>query len=289
MLFKNKWNQLALFLLILGVNLIIFSIIALGTTVLFWKSMSMENPAVARYSNALIMLGAFGFTALLHAFIVNQRKPFAYLQMNKGVQWKTVLLLVLVFCASMPVLSWIIKWNEGLHLPQFLSAVEQWMREYEDQAALLTKRMLSGTSLSVLCANLLAIAVVPAVCEELLFRGVLLSWLKNSFHRKHLAVWLSAVVFSAFHVQFFGFFPRMLLGVYLGYLYLWSGSLWTPIIAHFLNNAVAVVAAFFYNIGYISVNYEEFGNGGEQIWAVVLSFCVTGGLIVVLWRKRIKG
>ena len=283
---SNKWNQLAVFLLTLGFNVIVFSLLALGTSQLIWQSIDINDPAIVKYTNTVVMIGVFGFTSLFYAYLVNNRKTFTYLKMNKGVQWNTVFLIVLIFCVSMPVLSWIIKWNEGLHLPQTFSNVEQWMRVEEEKLAVLTKQMLEGTSLSVLFANLLAIAVVPAICEELLFRGVLLTWLKDSFRNKHLAVWLSAIVFSAIHIQFLGFFPRMLLGVYLGYLFLWTGSLWTAIIAHFLNNAVLVVAAFLYNIGYMTTDYEQIGNGGEKTWVIILSCCLTVVFIWYLWRNR---
>ena len=286
MLLNNKWNQLAAFLCLLGINTLIFTFLASGSSYLIWQSVSMDNPAVAKYINTVTMIGVLGFTSLLYTLMVNRRKPFAYLKMNKGVQWNTILLLMLILCACMPALSWIIKWNEGLHLPQSLSAIEQWMQEKEDVLAVLTKQMLAGTSLSVLFANLLAMAVVPAICEEMFFRGVLLSWLKDSFRNKHLAVWLSAIIFSAIHIQFFGFFPRMLLGAYFGYLFLWTGSLWTVIIAHFLNNAIVVIAAFLYNIGYTTTDYQQIGNGGEKIWVIVLSLCVTTTLIWHLWKNR---
>jgi membrane protease YdiL (CAAX protease family) len=288
MLLNNRWNQLAVLLLIVGINMLFFSSLALGTAYVIWQSVSMDDPVIAKYMNSVIIAGTFGFSALVYAFIVNNRKPFAYLKMDKGFKWSTFLLLVLVLCASMPALSWIVKWNEGLHLPQALSSVEQWIREKEETAAAMGKNMISGTSLSVLFANLLAMAVVPAICEELLFRGALLSWLKNSFHNKHLAVWLSALVFSAIHLQFFGFFPRLLLGAYLGYLFLWTGSLWVSITAHFLNNAVIVVAAFLYNIGYITTDYEQVGSGGGEVLAIVLSLCATTVMVWYLWKKTKK-
>ena len=290
----GRWNQLSLFLLIVGINMILIHYLAWGTAHLLWQSISLdnpasnlENPAIVRYINTVTSIVVFGFSSLLYAFIVNNGKPFSYLKMDKGFKWNRLLLLLLIFCASLPALSWIIKWNEGLHLPQTLSAIEQWMREQEETSTVLTKQMLSGTSLSVLFANLLAMAIVPAVCEELFFRGALLSWLKNSFGKKHLAVWLSAIIFSAIHVQFFGFLPRMLLGAYFGYLFLWTGSLWTAIVAHFLNNAVIVVTAFLYNTGYITTDYEQIGNGGEKVWAIFLSFGITTILMGKLWKDRV--
>ena len=282
----NRWNQLAVFLLILGINIILFSLLAAGSAFLIWHTLSLDDPAVARYVNTVAIAGIFGFTSLFYAYLVNRNKTFSYLKMNQGVRWNTVLVILFFLCVSMPALGWIVKWNEGLYLPQFFSHIEQWMRVEEEKLAVLTEQMLAGTSLSILFANLLTIAIVPAICEELLFRGVLLSWLKNSFGNKHLAVWLSAIVFSAIHVQFFGFFPRMLLGVYLGYLFLWTGSLWTSIIAHFLNNAVLVVAAFFYNIGYMTTDYEQIGSGGEKTWVIILSCCLTVVFIWYLWRNR---
>jgi len=282
----NKWNQLAVLLFLMGINILIFSLLASGSSYLIWQSVSADNPAAAKYTNTILMIGIFGLTSLVYVWMVNRRKPFAYLKMNRGIQWNTVLLLVLILCVSLPTLGWIIKWNEGLHLPQALTAVEQWMLEKEDSLAILTKQMLAGTTLSVLFVNLLAMAVVPAVCEEMFFRGVLLSWLKDCFRNKHLAVWLSAIVFSAIHVQFFGFFPRMLLGVYLAYLVLWTGSLWTAVIAHFLNNAIVVIAAFLYNAGYTAIDYEQIGSGGEKGWVIVLSCFVTAAFVGYLWKNR---
>ena len=267
--------------------MIFFSLLALGTSYLIWQSVSTNDPTSVRYINSVIIVGTFGFSALAYAFIANNRKPFVYLKMDKGFKWGTFLILVLILCTSMPALSWIIKWNEGLHLPQILASVEQWMREKEDISALLIKNMLSGTTLSVLFSNILAMAIVPAICEELFFRGVLLPWLKNSFHNKHLAVCLSALIFSAIHVQFFGFFPRLLLGAYLGYLFLWTGSLWMPIIAHFLNNAIVVVPAFLYNAGFITTDYEQIGNGDGEIWTIATSFCLTAVLVWYLWTNKL--
>jgi len=290
MLLKNRWNQLAVFLFILGVNMIFFNLFAWGTAALFWESISLANltPAAARYINSVSAIGTFGLTALIYAFIINNRKPFSYLKMNTCIQWREVLLIVLLFGISMPALGWIIKWNEGLHLPQFFSSAEQWMRKQEDLATYLTKQMLSDTSIFALFASLFAMAVVPAICEELLFRGALLSWLKDGFKNKHLAVWLSAFIFSAIHVQFFGFFPRLLLGVYLGYLFIWTGSLWVPIIAHFLNNAVTVIAAYLFNMGYINTDYEQFGDVGEKSWIILLSALITALLVWNFWKNRRK-
>lgn len=88
------------------------------------------------------------------------------------------------------------------------------------------------------------IAIIPGIGEELLFRGVL----QNSLHRvtknKHIAIWVAAFLFSAIHIQFYGLVPRMMLGAVFGYLYVWSGNLWYPMIAHATNNGLAVIIAY---------------------------------------------
>jgi membrane protease YdiL (CAAX protease family) len=92
--------------------------------------------------------------------------------------------------------------------------------------------------------NLLVVAALPAVGEELLFRGLVQRSVERWSGRSHLAVWITAVVFSAVHMQFEGFLPRLLLGAALGYLFLWTRNLWAPIVAHFVFNGAQVVAQY---------------------------------------------
>lgn len=147
--------------------------------------------------------------------------------------------------ASTPFLSWLIEINEAIHFPEFMAGVEQWMRISEEQAAGLTKAFLTFDGVGSLIYVLIIVAIVPALGEEFLFRGVLqktfIQWTKNP----HWGIWITAILFSALHMQFFGFFPRLLLGVVFGYLFLWSTSLWLPIIGHFINNASVVLISYY--------------------------------------------
>jgi len=119
--------------------------------------------------------------------------------------------------------------------------------------------------------------------EELLFRGVVQRILTEMTRNHHWGIWLSAALFSALHLQFFGFIPRLLLGAIFGYLLVWSGSLWLPILAHFVNNAGAVIALWLSGKGVISPAVEEFGAGMEY-WYYALPSLVIGAL--VLWAIR---
>jgi membrane protease YdiL (CAAX protease family) len=101
------------------------------------------------------------------------------------------------------------------------------------------------------------IAVLPGIGEELLFRGFLQNLLKRIFKNDHVAIWVAAVLFSAIHFQFYGFIPRMLLGALFGYIYVWSGNLLYPIIAHFVNNCVSLVALYVYQKGLTDIDVES--------------------------------
>jgi len=131
---------------------------------------------------------------------------------------------------------------------------------------------------------MLIVAVVPAVGEELLFRGVLqkimIAWTKNP----HFGVWITAFLFSALHLQFFGFFPRMLLGALFGYLFLWSKSLWLPILGHFINNGTVVLASYFYPEMVNKADIALFGEGKESLAMYFFSFVLSVGLLFLMWK-----
>jgi len=143
--------------------------------------------------------------------------------------------------------------------------------------------MKEGSS-GALALNILIIAILPAFGEELIFRGVLQKILSDLFRNKHAAVWVTALFFSAVHLQFFGFLPRLILGLAFGYLYLWSGTLWLPIIAHFVNNAVPALGAFFY--GWESYNQDSGAIGTKDLFAIILPVAIS---IVILALIRSRG
>jgi len=150
-------------------------------------------------------------------------------------------IMVLVLTPFIDLTSFI---NSKMQLPEFMSSVEEWMRNAEDAAAAITEQMLSTKGIVPFVINVLVIGVVAAAGEELFFRGALLTALRRMIRNPHVAIWVVAVIFSAIHFQFYGFLPRMLLGSFLGYLLYWSGSIWLPVYAHFLNNAMAVICVY---------------------------------------------
>ncbi len=205
---------------------------------------------------ALVSFGSFVLTPILYLTWVEKR-PLSDLNPNKYLSWMALLLVVVLVIAFIPFNDLIIQWNNSLDLPKFLEPVEQWMREKEDSLREMTQLLTGFRGLSQLALGLLVIAIIPAVGEELLFRGLLQNKLLAVTRNVHVAIWLAALVFSAIHLQFLGFFPRMLLGALFGYLYIWSGNLWVSILAHFVNNGFTLVMMNLYQQKMSDYNAES--------------------------------
>ena len=197
--------------------------------------------------------------------------------------WLVFVGLVLMFI-SLPVTNQLTAWNESLKLGGIFQRLEDLMQHMEQAAADVTERMLHADSFGGLLFNLLIIALIPAIGEELTFRGVLQQALTRGMKNPHVAIWLSAALFSFIHFQFYGFLPRMFLGLLLGYLFYTTGSLWTSIAMHFLNNGTAVVLYYLNSKGTIDVDVDHFG-AVQSPWLIAASAVVTAGLVTWCWRK----
>ena len=225
----------------------------------------------------------FGVTAFVGVWLTEDYvNPLRQMSLNKGLSVQQCFVASLFAVAALPMISMLADWNNSMELPSFLASVEEMMRQMEEQAKVLTERFLQTSSVGVMFANLFVMALLPAVCEEMMFRGWLQRVLGKSVNY-HTAIWVSALVFSAIHFQFYGFIPRMLIGAALGYLYYYTGSLWMSIIAHFTNNAAAVVFAFLSYNGYTSVDFDLIGTG-DTWYLSVASLAVCLALIFRLKR-----
>ncbi|MFM8917422.1 MAG: lysostaphin resistance A-like protein [Bacteroidota bacterium] len=188
---------------------------------------------------------------------------------------------------SLPLINLLVLLNEQMQLPAFLEPVEKWMMDSEGQLKILTDAMLNMSSWLDLAVNLFIIAVIPAVAEELLFRGLLQKLFLDLTRSKHLAIWISAILFSAIHMQFYGFIPRMLLGAMFGYLFVWTGNIWIPILAHFLNNGFAVLAAYMFPNGKENLFDENtIGQSANDWWLLLLSVLMVSYCLYRLYQGR---
>jgi membrane protease YdiL (CAAX protease family) len=180
-------------------------------------------------------------TPVFFAFVI-VKEPLDYLKYRSRFPWLLILLVFGIMFFSSPLIEFLTNINQRMVLPHFLS----WMRDKEDEAQKLTEAMLQMNTFWDMIKDVLLIGLLTAIVEEFMFRGCLQTifqrWTKNT----HAAIWITAILFSAFHMQFFGFLPRLMLGVLFGYFVAWSGSVWTSVWAHFLNNATAVVATYLF-------------------------------------------
>lgn len=242
--------------------------------------MDSGNIGLMKFFQMISQVGIFIFPSLIFTWLSygNIEKSLA---MNKFPSVQTLLLMTILIYSMLPGLQFLIHFNENLQLPDFMKNIEDWMLKKETEAMQLTEAFLSTTSLGGLAINLFMIGILAAIGEELLFRAVLIRLLIDWTKNKHLAVIISSVVFSAFHLQFYGFLPRFVLGLLFGYLFLWSGSVWLPIAAHFLNNGSAVVISFLATKGMLSTDVEDFGTVDNLplfFGSIVLTFAVMAGI-----------
>jgi membrane protease YdiL (CAAX protease family) len=208
-------------------------------------------------------------------------KVFYPLQKPK-LQLIGIAFLIAVF--SNPFLEWSSIINQKLVLPEFLKGLENWMKDKEEVAAELTKKFITVKSVWGFLANLIVIALLPAIGEEFMFRGGLQRCFNRLYKNHHVAIWLSAALFSAIHMQFYGFLPRLLLGAGFGYMCYFGGSLWYAIIAHFINNGVIVCYTYYMQLNNIPLNKVD-DQIGFPFYMYLISAIFTIALFV-LFKKQ---
>lgn len=293
---SHPGKLMLLLFLILG-GILFSSLFGFLVAIMVWGSDALNlitqadiaNPSylpVAKFTQIISHLGTFTISALLFALVVS-KNSFSYLGLNKNAKYQTVVITILLTFVVSPWVGYIYDLNQTLQLPDFLAGVQRWMKNSEDLAMKLTDAFLSKPSAAGFSVNMLMIALIPAIGEELLFRGVLQRLFKEWFGNVHVAVFVTALLFSAMHLQFYGFFPRFALGLLFGYIYVWTGNLWLPIIAHLINNGMAVLVSYLYELQLSSVTAEEFGKTESMVW-VWLSVVGTIGLCYLMYKIEKK-
>jgi len=198
-----------------------------------------------------------------------------FLSLDKPINWIAVLFVILFMILIVPFINLLGDLNQRLILPDALSGLEKMMKFSENDRAALATKFLNVHNLPALFFNIFLIAIIPAIGEEIFFRGAIQGVLQRKLNVK-LAIWITAIVFSAIHMQFYGFVPRMLLGAFFGYLLVWSGNLWLSIVAHFSNNVLAVIFYYLKNNGYKVQDIDTIGTG-NTLWIGLVS-----GVIAIL-------
>ncbi len=196
----------------------------------------------------------------------------------------TILIALVLTVSFMFVNTYFIEWNANVNFPDFLKGFELWARQKEEELRRVTEFLTVFESEWEFLLGFVVIAILPAIGEELIFRGIIQNKLHIYFKNVHLAIWISAILFSGFHIQFFGFVPRLLLGGLFGYIYYWSRNLWYPIIGHFINNGLTLIMLYLYQIDKTNINIEE-----EESYpiTVILVFAIITIYMLISFRRRV--
>ena len=232
---------------------------------------------------ALLASGTFG-TFYLPAVVLQKREPIhTYFPMQQSANIFYVM-AVAVLVGFSPMMELIAEWNAQMTLPESLKGIENWMRTQEDSSNDLIKKVVMVDQLGLLFLNLIVLAVFPAVAEEYYFRGSLMHIFNRVFKNIHVTIWVTAIIFSAIHVQFFGFLPRVILGAFFGYMLVWTNNIWVPILAHFVNNAIVTVLAYYYTTQ--GKTFEELQTyDSYSIFVYLGSFMLTVVIAVLFYKK----
>jgi len=218
---------------------------------------------------------------LLYLFSMERINPIIWIR-SKDTSALMLLVTGFIVVAFMATNSVIIEWNANFVFPEFLKEFGVWARERETLAEELTRFFTAFDSFGDFLLGVVVIALLPAIGEELVFRGMLQPELFRATGNHHAAIWISAILFSAFHMQFFGFVPRMLLGALFGYLYVWSGNLLIPMVAHFVNNGFSVLMMYLYQKGTIPIDLEA---PEAAPWPMVVGFTAVFVALMFYFKK----
>ncbi len=229
----------------------------------------------ALLAQGVTQVSVFGGTAVVFAWMF-YGNPLKYLRIE-GAERLAVKMLAsfLILLCLIPLSDWLTRVNDAMHMPQALGWFEDKMRQMGETSQETMKGFLLCDGVGKLIANIFVLAFLPAVCEELLFRGAMQQTMVRCFNgRHHLAIILTAAVFSLFHFELFAFLPRFALGIALGYLFHYGGSLWVNAIAHFANNAIVVVVYYLAYKGVVDIEMADSINAPWYLAIVGLALAV---------------
>lgn len=177
--------------------------------------------------------------------ITSTRLPARMLCIEHAPRVLPIGLILVILVGAIPVMNYIIEWNANIHLPASLHSLEEQIKAMEQAATDATNLLVTGDGYGTLIVAILIVGVMAGLSEELFFRGALQRILGSTSLGTTGAVWVAAFIFSFMHFQFYGFIPRVILGLFFGYILIWGNNLWYCVIAHAANNIMAVTVTWF--------------------------------------------
>lgn len=309
----SNWIRVFVWLTLMAV----LTLLAVGIWFCFSDRTSIAS---MKWLQLLQTLALFFFPPLLTAYFCCEQ-PLHWLHLDRGMRWQTMLFAILLMLCAIPGINLLSHLNQQLTLPSFLEPLEDLIRSQEEAANRLTEQFLQVNTIGGLLVNIGLMALLPAMAEELTFRGILQSLLnppafndvsvpskplsthigntqsltdnavsassKSLSARTHIAIWATAIIFSFVHFQFYGFIPRMLMGAMFGYMLAWTGSLWVPMLMHFTNNAIAVLSYYIaYNYSLDADSFDSIGIS-STLYLGILSLILVFAALLAYPRHRL--
>lgn len=234
------------------------------------------------FTNAMrVLLGTmsvfvFLLPSLVFAYFSDQR-PLRFIGFRKPVPMSFLFMAILIFACSIPLISWLAEMNQHIHFSETFKNLETQIRRAETEATALEKHLLAMNSPGELLLMVVIMAVIPGFVEEIFFRGILQRIFIEVTGRPWIGIIITAITFSAVHGQFLGFFPRAMLGVILGALFWFSGSIWPNILAHFIFNGMQIVLLY---------NNPKFDDGATGFSSTVLGLSAISVTAIFWWMIR---
>ncbi|HNE49492.1 MAG TPA: type II CAAX endopeptidase family protein [Chitinophagales bacterium] len=258
-------------------------LVSSGIILAYYKSVDIKIIAkdsahlnVLRYAQMLASILGFLLPAIIFSKLKDNNAN-SYTHADKGFPALLLGLIPLMIFTIYPVIDisfFINKWMPW----------SSWYASFQEEYKSIVNGLMDSPKYSILLLNIITIALIPAISEEWLFRGTLQRLLVEKFN-VHTAVFLSSCLFSFIHFEFSGFLPRIVLGMFLGYLYYYSGSLWASIYAHVLNNGSQIVFMYLNNNGIYKINIDQ----PEQpnVWELAL-YTVAFALLWLLFLRFLQ-
>lgn len=267
----------------LALSLGMLLIASLPDVVLAVAGVDIKSRPVLMWSQGITQLLTFLVPVLLMTLIYYRGRQREYYRLDfSGPKWGNAFAGVVVLLLLLPAIDWFTVWNDSWNLGR----VGEMLRSLQNMTEGVVEQMMSTSTVGGLLVNLLVVALIPAVCEEVFFRAGIQNLLQRWFKNGHAAIWVTALIFSLVHGEVFSFMPRFLIGAVLGYLYVCSGSILPNMLAHFVNNAIVVVVYWLVARGVLDIDPEAPLAVGETLTAC----CTLAAIAVfgVTFGKKLK-
>ena len=275
----SQGGKLLIFTLLLIFGLAFSTVLGVIITMISGSNVNdLKNLQIVQIISQVV---GFLMPAVVYVMLV-QEKPFNYLGFKKLQTWS--LLGIVAMFTVIPFLGMVSEWNDGISFPESMRALEDQLRNIQVKSEEVIKIFIGQGSLF---SSLLIIAALAAISEELLFRSVIQKALIKVIRNPHVAIIVTAILFSAFHGDIFGFFPRVILGMMLGYMFWLSGSIFPSMLMHFVNNATIVMLYYMNTRGFIDIDVEKFGST-SNVFVIILSLITTVAIFILCNRLKLK-